>query len=374
MRSAFSVCFDPVDATIDLVRVRARRAEHRAAPRKAPPHEVHVERHRAVLDHAPPPVEEADELVVVDRLALAHDGSDHRVQPWAVAATGEQSDSHRVHVTRASRSPVPCRADVGDRRDRCRHDGRARLRDRRRRDAARLVVPRVHAALPRSPDGSSTTRQRSGRSRRRPSPSCRRASTSRSRRSASPTSARPSSCGIGAPAEPLHRAIVWQDRRTAERCDELRDAGHLDLVRSRTGLVLDPYFSATKLEWILRSGAIDPAADVAFGTVDSWLLWNLTGGAVHVTDASNASRTMLYDIGALDWSDELLGLFSVPRSMLPEVRPSSGEMGTTVATARRPRRHPDRGHRRRSAGGALRASVLRGGDDARTPTAPARSC
>jgi glycerol kinase len=132
--------------------------------------------------------------------------------------------------------------------------------------------------------------------------------------------------------EPLHRAIVWQDRRTAERCDELRDAGHLDLVRSRTGLVLDPYFSATKLEWILRSGTIDPAADVAFGTVDSWLLWKLTGGAVHATDASNASRTMLYDIGALEWSDELLALFSVPRSMLPEVRPSSGEMGTTVAT------------------------------------------
>ncbi len=132
--------------------------------------------------------------------------------------------------------------------------------------------------------------------------------------------------------EPLHRAIVWQDRRTAGRCDELRDAGHLDLVRSRTGLVLDPYFSATKLEWILRSGAIDPAADAAFGTVDSWLLWKLTGGAVHATDASNASRTMLYDIGTLDWSNELLALFSVPRSMLPEVRPSSGEMGTTVAT------------------------------------------
>jgi glycerol kinase len=131
--------------------------------------------------------------------------------------------------------------------------------------------------------------------------------------------------------EPLQRAIVWQDRRTAERCDELRDLGHLDLVRSRTGLVLDPYFSATKLEWILRSGVIDAAADVAFGTVDSWLLWKLTGGAVHATDASNASRTMLYDIGALDWSDELLALFSVPRSMLPEVRPSSGEMGTTVA-------------------------------------------
>ncbi len=130
---------------------------------------------------------------------------------------------------------------------------------------------------------------------------------------------------------PVHRAIVWQDRRTAERCDELRDAGRLDLVRDKTGLVLDSYFSATKLEWILRSGAVDVGADLAFGTVDSWVVWNLTAGAAHVTDPSNASRTMLYDIGALAWSDELLDLFSVPRSMLPEVRPSSGTIGETVA-------------------------------------------
>ncbi len=129
---------------------------------------------------------------------------------------------------------------------------------------------------------------------------------------------------------PLHRAIVWQDRRTAERCDALRDAGHLDLVRARTGLVLDPYFSATKLEWIVRSGTLPAGADVAFGTVDSWIVWNLTGGASHVTDPSNASRTMLYDIGALAWSDDLLDLFSVPRSMLPDVMPSSGPFGTTV--------------------------------------------
>ena len=131
-------------------------------------------------------------------------------------------------------------------------------------------------------------------------------------------------------SRPLHRAIVWQDRRTAERCDGLRDAGHLDLVRAKTGLVLDPYFSATKLEWILASGAIDATADAAFGTVDSWIVWNLTGGAAHVTDPSNASRTMLFDIGAFGWDDDLLELFSVPRSMLPTVLPSSGTMGTTV--------------------------------------------
>ncbi len=130
---------------------------------------------------------------------------------------------------------------------------------------------------------------------------------------------------------PVHRAIVWQDRRTAERCDELREGGRLDLIRDKTGLVLDSYFSATKLEWILRSGAVDANADLAFGTVDSWIMWNLTAGAAHVTDSSNASRTMLYDIGELAWSDELLDLFSVPRSMLPEVRPSSGTIGETVA-------------------------------------------
>jgi glycerol kinase len=131
--------------------------------------------------------------------------------------------------------------------------------------------------------------------------------------------------------EPLHRAIVWQDRRTAPRCDELKAGGHLDLVRAQTGLVLDPYFSATKLEWILRSGAIAADADLAFGTIDSWVLWKLTGGGVHATDSSNASRTMLYDIGRLDWSDDLLALFDVPRSCLPKVMPSSGRMGTTAA-------------------------------------------
>jgi glycerol kinase len=137
--------------------------------------------------------------------------------------------------------------------------------------------------------------------------------------------------------EPLHRAIVWQDRRTASRCDELRDAGHLPLVRSTTGLVLDPYFSASKLQWIFTVGGVDPSADVAFGTIDSWLVWKLTGGraaegAVHVTDPSNASRTMLFDINSLAWSPELCGVFGVPAHVLPEVRPSSGRYGLTCAT------------------------------------------
>jgi glycerol kinase len=129
---------------------------------------------------------------------------------------------------------------------------------------------------------------------------------------------------------PLAPAIVWQDRRTAERCDALRAEGHLDLVRRTTGLVLDPYFSATKLEWLLTEGGVEAGPDLAFGTVDSWVVWNLTGGAsggVHVTDPSNASRTLLYDIRALAWSDELCELFGVPRSCLPEVGPSSGRLG-----------------------------------------------
>ncbi len=133
---------------------------------------------------------------------------------------------------------------------------------------------------------------------------------------------------------PLHRALVWQDRRTAARCDQLREAGHLDLVRRTTGLVLDPYFSATKLEWLLGEGGVATGPDLAFGTVDSWVLWNLTGGAeggVHATEASNASRTMLFDIGQLTWSPPLLDLFGVPESCLAQVLPSGERFGVTAA-------------------------------------------
>ena len=129
---------------------------------------------------------------------------------------------------------------------------------------------------------------------------------------------------------PLHRAIVWQDRRTAGRCDELDAAGHLPLVRERTGLVLDPYFSGTKVAWLLTEGGVPAGPDLAVGTIDTWVLWNLTGGAVHATDPSNASRTMLLDIHALAWDDELAALLGVPVSALPEVRPTSGRLGVTV--------------------------------------------
>ncbi len=128
--------------------------------------------------------------------------------------------------------------------------------------------------------------------------------------------------------EPLAPAIVWQDRRTADRCAALEP--HLPLVRELTGLVLDPYFSATKLRWLLDHG-VAAGPDLAFGTIDAWLIWKLTGGAVHATDPSNASRTLLYDIRSLSWSPGLCDLFGVPTSCLPEVRPSSGSFGTVAS-------------------------------------------
>ncbi len=135
---------------------------------------------------------------------------------------------------------------------------------------------------------------------------------------------------------PLGRAIVWQDRRTADRCRELRGQGLESFIRNRTGLVLDPYFSGTKVEWLLDHlpGARERAArgELAVGTVDSWLIWRLTGGAVHATDPTNASRTLLYDIDLLDWSDPLLRTFNVPRALLPDVRPSSGAFGVADAS------------------------------------------
>ncbi len=132
---------------------------------------------------------------------------------------------------------------------------------------------------------------------------------------------------------PYHRAIVWQDRRTAPLCRRLTEAGHLPLVRARTGLVLDPYFSATKAAWLLTESGLDldPAdADLSFCTVDTWVLWNLTGGpdgGVYATDPSNASRTLLFDTEARAWSPELCALFGVPEHTLAEVRPSASRFG-----------------------------------------------
>jgi glycerol kinase len=133
---------------------------------------------------------------------------------------------------------------------------------------------------------------------------------------------------------PVHRAIVWQDRRTADLCARLKAEGHEPAVTAKTGLVLDPYFSGTKIAWLLDNvpGARARAerGELAFGTVDSYLLWRLTGGAVHATDATNAARTLLFDIHRGAWDDDLLRLVGIPRSLLPEVRDCSAEYGTTL--------------------------------------------
>ena len=132
---------------------------------------------------------------------------------------------------------------------------------------------------------------------------------------------------------PVHRALVWQDRRTADLCAQLKAAGHEELFAAKTGLLLDPYFSGTKLAWLLSnvSGAAEQAArgELAFGTVDTYLLWRLTGGKVHATDATNASRTLLFDIRDGRWDDQLLKILNVPRSVLPDVLNSSAAFGTT---------------------------------------------
>ena len=136
--------------------------------------------------------------------------------------------------------------------------------------------------------------------------------------------------------EPVYNAIVWQDRRTSEFCDGLKRDGRTDLIRSKTGLIIDAYFSATKILWILENvpGARQKAEEgrLRFGTVDTWLIWMLTRGEVHVTDVSNASRTMLFNIHTLEWDKELLQLFGIPASMMPEVRSSSEVYGYTKTT------------------------------------------
>jgi glycerol kinase len=127
--------------------------------------------------------------------------------------------------------------------------------------------------------------------------------------------------------QPVANAIVWQDRRTATMCEELRAAGHEKLFRERTGLVLDPYFSGTKIRWLLDHVG---GSNLAFGTVDSWLIWKLTNGRMHVTDVTNASRTLLFNIHTGEWDDELLAILRIPREILPAVVPSSGEIGVTA--------------------------------------------
>ncbi|WP_421772937.1 glycerol kinase GlpK [Gracilimonas sp.] len=136
--------------------------------------------------------------------------------------------------------------------------------------------------------------------------------------------------------KPIYNAIVWQDRRTSDYCDRLIEAGHADMIQEKTGLVVDSYFSGTKIKWILENveGAREKAenGELAFGTIDSWLIWNFTQGGLHITDVTNASRTMLFNIHSLEWDDDLLELLDIPKSMLPEVRESSEIYGETKAS------------------------------------------
>lgn len=133
---------------------------------------------------------------------------------------------------------------------------------------------------------------------------------------------------------PVYNAIVWQDRRTADYCEELTESGYGEMIRERTGLIPDAYFSATKIKWILDNvpGVAARAAEgmICFGTVDSWLLWKMTGGSLHATDVTNASRTMLFNIHTMQWDDDLTELFGIPRSLLPEVRSCSEIYGYTL--------------------------------------------
>lgn len=143
--------------------------------------------------------------------------------------------------------------------------------------------------------------------------------------------------------KPIYNAIVWQDRRTSEYCDELKEKGHASMIQEKTGLVLDAYFSGTKVKWILDNvdGARDRAekGELAFGTIDSWLIWNLTQGEVHVTDVTNASRTLLFNINKMEWDEEILDMMDIPKKLLPEVKQSSevyGHSKTTIFASKVP--------------------------------------
>ena len=164
--------------------------------------------------------------------------------------------------------------------------------------------------------------------------------------------------------DPIYHAIVWQCRRTSEYCDSLKEKGLTEKFRQKTGLVIDAYFSATKIKWILDNveGAREQAerGELLFGTVETWLIWKLTKGSVHVTDYSNASRTMLFNINTLEWDEEILEELNIPCSMLPEPKPSSCVYGNGRSVFLG-RRDSDRRCSGRSAGGTFRADLLSGG-------------
>ena len=317
------------------------------------------------------------ELVAVDPLALAGDRPHHRVEPGAVAAAGEHRRLAcallRVSVARSSRTAavtgrpaaVGCPADVRRGRHRRRDHRRARVRGRDDGTAAGFALPGVHPALPPARAGWSTTPPRSGRAvqatlaelaaePRRADRRHRHHRPARDGRGVGPTHRRSRCTGpsSGRTAAPRPAATSCATRASSR------------IVRATTGLVLDPYFTATKVEWLLTEGGVAADARPGHRHHRRWVLWNLTGGpdgGVLATEPSNASRTMLFDIRALAWSDELLDLFGVPASRAARGAPVERAVRRHRRRHRRARGHPGVGHRRRPAGGPVRPGVLRAG-------------
>ena len=311
------------------LRCRSTRAENGAATREDAPSRLDVERHAAIFDHAIPAREEPDDLVAAVTNGPPDDGPNHRVESRAVTTTGQHTELHAPNGTGqvglyCAPMAIVISIDAGTTgvrsfaldesgaqlglayREFTQHYPRPGWVEHDADEIWRAVqetLAEVVDSIGQPVAAIGITDQRETL-----------VAWSRST------------------GEPRHRAIVWQDRRTAGRCDELVAAGHLDLVRRTRGLVLDPYFTGTKAEWLLGPGGVAADDDLALGTIDTWLIWKLSGGRAHVTDPSNASRTLLYDIVVGRWSEELCDLLGVPISALAEVRPSSGRFAETADT------------------------------------------
>ena len=322
--------------------VAPRRSENGSSTRQRASQALDVERHVALLEHPCPSVEKSEDLDPVLTLGHPCHCTDHRVQTRTISPASEDSDTHLATVSR--------------RRDGRRKRGNESDRAAALQSNAMSVVVAIDAgttgvrSFAINESGTPVGIAYTEFPQYFPRPGWVEHDANEIWTAVEKTLAELiarldepiAAIGITDQREtvvawsrstglPVHRAIVWQDRRTAARCDDLQAAGHLSTVRGTTGLVLDPYFSGTKAEWLLAEGGVDVTTDLALGTIDSWLVYKLTGGAEFVTDTSNASRTMLFDINTLAWSQEMCDLLGVPLSALAEVMPSSGRFGVTSA-------------------------------------------
>jgi glycerol kinase len=376
---------DPVDPTLLAVGVDARGPEHRPTAVEQPPRGREGELHHREVEHPLPPVLEP-EGQHVGLVGAADDRTDRGVQAGAVPTAGEDADAGDQWTSsvgadgtgawrRILRSPgTTCGASGG-----ADHVARILSIDEGTTGVRGFVIDEHGAILASGYEEFTQHFPRPGWVEHDADEIWQATLTAcRSALEASGTAPGEVTCiGITnqrettvlwdrATLEPIHHAIVWQDRRTADRCDRLKGAGHGARIRRASGLVIDAYFSGTKVAWLLDEvdGARDraDAGDLAFGTMDTWLVARMTGGREHVTEPSNASRTMLYDVRAGRWSDDLLDLLDVPSSLLPEVRDSAGTFGTSDPEAFLGHHRADHGDRRRSAGRAVRAGLLGAGD------------